>query len=387
MKNFIYEVPTKVFFGWNSLENLGKETARYSNRVLIVYGSERIRSNGLLEKVTAELKLNNILYREIEGIKPNPTLESVNRGIKIIKENGLDLVLAVGGGSVIDAAKGMAAGAGSDMDPWLFCLKKADVKKSLPVASVLTISATGSEMNGNAVISNERTGEKLYFGSGMCRPVFSILDPALTFTVAKDQTGYGVADIFTHVTEQYFDPEDGAGISDRIAEGIMRTCIDYGRTAIVEPENYEARANLMWASSLALNNLISSGKTGGDWATHMIEHELSAAYDISHGLGLAILLPNWMKCVLNEGTVNRFAIFAENVFGITKKEKMEQAVAGINATRDFFNSLDIPSKLTEIRIDDSKIGYMASQSVRFGDIGSLKKLNADDVEQILRMSL
>lgn len=387
MKNFTYDIPTRVFFGKNSLDNLGREISKYSKKVLIVYGSERIRSSGLYEKIIHELNNNNIIHNEMSGIKPNPTLESVHSGINIINKNDLDFVLAVGGGSVIDAAKAMAAGAANDIDPWQFCIKKAEVRRSFPIASILTLAATGSEMNGNSVISNVETGEKLYFGSEFCRPVFSIHDPTLTFTVPKDQTAFGVADIFTHVTEQYFEPENGAGITDRIAEGIMRTCVEHGRIAIDDPENYEARANLMWASSLALNNLISRGKTGGDWATHMIEHELSAVYDISHGLGLAILLPNWMKYVLNEKTVDKFVIFALNVWGINIEDKFEQAEAGIKATRDFFNSLDIPATLSEIDIDDSKIKYMAQQSVRFGEIGSFKKLKKDDVEQILKMSL
>ncbi len=387
MKNFTFNIPTRVFFGTNSLENLGRETCKYSTRVLIVYGSDRVKSNGLLDRVKKELEYSNISFKEISGIKPNPTLKSVKKGIDIINKNSLDFVIAVGGGSVIDAAKGMAAGAANNIDPWKFCINKEEVKKCLPIASILTLSATGSEMNGNSVISNEESGEKLYFGSELCRPVFSILDPVLTYSVPEDQTAYGVADIFTHVTEQYFEPEKGAGISDRIAEGIMMTCIQYGRKAIDDPENYEARANLMWASSLALNNLISRGKTGGDWATHTIEHELSAAYDISHGLGLAILLPNWMKYVLSGETVNKLAVFAENVWGIEMGDKLEQAKTGIKATREFFSSLNIPSKLSEINIDDSKIRYMAKQSVRFGEIGSFKKLNADDVEQILRMSL
>jgi len=387
MKNFTYDIPTRVFFGTDSLDNLGKETGKYSTRVLIVYGSERVRSSGLLDKVTNELKYNNISFKEISGIKPNPTLESVRRGVGVIKENNLGFVLAVGGGSVIDAAKGMAAGAANNIDPWQFCINKEEVKNCLPIASILTLSATGSEMNGNSVLSNTETGEKLYFGSQLCRPVFSILNPTLTYSVPKDQTAYGVADIFTHVTEQYFEPEEGAGISDRLSEGILRACIQYGRKAIDNPRDYEARANLMWASSLALNNLISRGKSGGDWATHMIEHELSAAYDISHGLGLAILLPNWMKNVLNGDTVNKLAVFAENVWGIEMGDKLRQAETGIKATRDFFSSLDIPSQLSEVNIDDSQIRYMAEQSVRFGEIGSFKKLKADDVEQILRMSL
>lgn len=387
MKDFIYNIPTRVYFGREALKHTGKAIGEYSTRSLLVYGSDRIKRSGLFGRVKGLLEEEGIKCLELGGIQPNPTLESVHQGIKMIKENQLDFVLAVGGGSVIDAAKGMAAGAASGADPWDFCLKKREVTGSLPIGAVLTLSATGSEMNGNSVISNTGTGEKLYFGSPLCRPVFSILDPSLTFTVPPDQTAFGVADIFTHVTEQYFGLEEEAGVTDRISEGIMLTCLEYGETAVREPEDYEARANLMWASSLALNNLISCGKSGGDWATHMIEHELSAAYDISHGLGLAILLPNWMSLVLSGENEARFARYAEKVFSISGKDPGRKAAAGIKATREFFKRLGIPSTLREIGIDDSRISQMAEQAVRFGDIGMLKKLNSGDVEEIFRMSL
>lgn len=387
MKNFTYNIPTKVFFGENSVDNLGSEIDKYSHNILIVYGSQRIKSSGLFNRVTEELAKFNVTYKELSGIKPNPDIESVRNGITIMNENNLDFVLAIGGGSVIDAAKGITAGAASGIDPWNFCKREASVEKAFPLATILTLAATGSEMNGNSVISNEETKEKLYFGSDLVRPIFSILDPTLMYTLPKNQTAAGVVDIFTHVAEQYFDKTDSAGISDRISEAIMKTCIQYGRTAIDEPENYDARANLMWASSLALNGLISTGKNGGDWATHNIEHEISAAYDITHGLGLAIILPQWMKYILDEQNVDRFAMFAENVFNIKIENKFEQAEAGIKATTDFFKSLDVEASLSEIEIDDSKFEHMANQAVQFGNIGGFKSLNAKDINEILKMAL
>lgn len=387
MKNFTYNIPTKVFFGNNSLDNLGSEIDKYSHNILIVYGSQRIKSSGLFNKVTEELAKFNIFYKELSGIKPNPDIESVRNGITLMNENKLDFVLAVGGGSVIDAAKGITAGAASGIDPWKFCKREASVKKAFPLATILTLAATGSEMNGNSVISNEDTKEKLYFGSDLVRPIFSVLDPTLMYTLPNNQTAAGVVDIFTHVAEQYFDKTDSAGISDRISEAIMKTCIQYGRIAIDEPENYEARANLMWASSLALNGLISSGKNGGDWATHNIEHEISAAYDITHGLGLAIILPQWMKYILDDKNVYRFAMFAENVFGIKMEDSFEQAEAGIKATADFFKSLDVEASLSEIGIDGSKFEHMANQAVQFGNIGGFKSLDAKDINEILKMAL
>lgn len=387
MKNFTYNIPTKVFFGKNSVENLGAETAIYSKNVLIVYGSDRIKKSGLFGLVVKELENFNISYKELSGIKPNPSIESVRTGIKIMNEHNLDFVLAVGGGSVIDAAKGIAAGAASGIDPWKFCKREAPVEKAFPLASILTLAATGSEMNANSVLSNEETKEKLYFGSELTLPVFSILDPTLMYTLPKNQTAAGVVDIFTHVAEQYFSKTSTAGIADRISEAIMKTCIQYGRTAIDEPENYEARANLMWASSLALNGLISYGKSGGDWATHGIEHELSAAYDITHGLGLAIILPNWMRYVLDDKNIDRFAMLAENVFGIKREDKLSQAKAGIEATSEFIKSLEIETTLTEVGIDDSQFDHMANQAVQFGNIGGYKSLNANDIKEIYRMAL
>lgn len=387
MKNFTYNISTKVFFGENTLEKLGSEISKYSKRVLIAYGSDRIKKSGLFNRITDELGKYDIFYAEVSGIKPNPELKSVHEGMKVIKENKLDFILAVGGGSVIDAAKGMAAGVASDTDPWLFCTRKAKVTGALPIATVLTLSATGSEMNGNSVLSNEETGEKLPFGGDYTKPVFSVLDPTLTYSVPKDQTAAGVVDIFAHVAEQYFEPTNTAGIADRMAEAIFKTTIQYGRKAIDEPQNYEARANLMWASSLALNGLISYGKSRGDWATHQIEHELSAAYDITHGLGLAIVLPNWMRYVLSEENVSRFAMFAENVWGIKKSNQFEQANAGIDATIDFFKSLEIQTTLSEINIDDSKFDFMAKQATQFGDLGVFKKLSTENVKKILEMCL
>lgn len=387
MKNFTYNIPTKVFFGEGMLQKVGAEIGKYSKRVLIAYGSERIKKNGLFSQIAEQFEQNGIFYAEISSIKPNPELSSVHEGIRMIKENNLDFVLAVGGGSVIDAAKAMAAGAASDVDPWLFCSRKTRVTAALPLATVLTLSATGSEMNGNSVISNSETGEKLPFSSEFTKPVFSILDPTLTYSVPKDQTAAGVVDIFAHVAEQYFEPVNSAGVADRMAEAIFKTAIQYGRKAIDEPNNYEARANLMWAGSLALNSLLSYGKSRGDWATHGIEHEISAVYDITHGLGLAIVLPNWMRYVLSDETVDRFAMFAENVWGIIKDDKFEQAKAGIDATEAFFRSLEIQTRLSEINIDSSRFDHMAKQATQFGDIGAFKTLNTNDVKNILEMCL
>lgn len=387
MRNFTYHIPTRILFGEGAVEKIADEILPFSNRVLIVYGSNRIKTSGLLEAITRKLESKGIFYQTFSGIKPNPTLESIHNGIDLIKKHELGFILAVGGGSVIDAVKGMAAGAAMDTDPWNFCMRKAVVKKALPIGSVLTLAATGSEMNGGSVISNTATGEKRAFGSEFTRPKFSVLDPTLTFSLPDNQTAAGVADIFTHVCEQYFEKVDTAMVQDRMSEALMKVCLEFGRTAIDEPQNYIARANLMWASSLALNGMLSLGKSGGDWSTHMIEHELSAMYDITHGLGLAIVLPRWMRHVLDETTEARFAMFAKNVFGIEKSSPYEQALAGIDATSNFFKVLGLESSLTEIGIDREFFDRMADQATVFGEIGGLKKLNRQNVKDILEMCL
>lgn len=383
MKNFVFDIPTKIHFGTKAIHNIGSLVAEHSKRVLITFGSSRIKTNGLLDQITKQLTDSGIEYKEFSGIQANPRITSVRDGIAIMKEHQLDFVLAVGGGSVIDASKAIAAGAASEIDPWLFCTRKEAIKNAYPVASVLTLSATGSEMNGNAVLSNVDTQEKLAMSSPLLLPVFSILDPSLTFSVPKNQTAAGVVDIFTHVAELYFQPQAEAGVSDRISEAIMKTCIDYGHVALEEPENYEARANLMWAGSMALNGMLNYGKSGGDWATHGIEHELSAAYDITHGVGLAIVLPQWMEYTLNADTQERYAMFAKNVWSIEKEDILEQAKAGIAATKEYFASLGVATSLSEIGLDSSLAEHMATQATQFGAIGALKSLQKNDVQLIL----
>jgi alcohol dehydrogenase YqhD (iron-dependent ADH family) len=387
VKKFTYNISTKIYFGENSLDNLGAEIQKYSSNILIIYGSSRIENSGLLNQITYQLSQANINFHTFSGIQPNPRLDSVLDAIKIVKKYNIDFILAIGGGSVIDAGKAVSAGAAQKVNPWRFCKREIYVEKTFPIATVLTLSATGSEMNGNSVITNIITKEKLPFGSDLLRPVFSILDPTLTFSVPKDQTAYGVVDIFTHVVEQYFDKYMGADLTNNLSEGIMKTCIKYGRVAIDEPKNNEARANLMWANSLALNGLINYGTSGGDWSTHFIEHELSAEYDIAHGLGLAILLPSWMKFVLNDKTLPRFVRYAQNVWGLNHKDPWTLAKNGIEATEEFFKSLGVPTKLSLINIDDSHFNKISNQATQFGEIGTFRKLNRDNILQILNSSL
>ncbi|MCR5651004.1 MAG: iron-containing alcohol dehydrogenase [Lachnospiraceae bacterium] len=386
MNNYEYHVPTDIRFGRDQISCLDKEIRKYGNKVLMVYGGGSIKLSGLYDKVHKVLKDFEIY--ELPGIEPNPKLSSVKMGAAICKQYGIDAVLAVGGGSTTDAAKHIACSAYYDGDPWDLVLDRSLVTRALPIFTVLTISATGSEMNPGAVISNEETKEKLEINHPLLYPTLSVCDPSYQFTLPARQTAAGTVDIFSHIMEQYFQPNDHAYITDRLSEAAMKTCIKYGPIAIAEPDNYEARSNLMWTGSLALNHLFTFGK-GGAWSVHPIEHELSAFYDITHGVGLAILIPAWMKHVLSDETVGRFAMFARNVWDVSQDDDIAAAKAGILRTQRFFRELGLPDKLSEVGIDDSRLSEMAAEAVRTSGLSTRAyvKLDASDVERIYRECL
>ncbi len=386
MKNFIYQAGTKIIFGTNQVNNLVDEVVKCSDRVLVTYGKGSVAKSGLLAKVTSLFTEKGVFFKELNGIQPNPRISSVREGVKLCRDHNLGFVLALGGGSVIDASKAIAAGVNYNGDAWDFCLRKAVVENPLPLGCALTLAATGSEMNGNAVISNDETQEKLAMGSDLLRPKVSMLDPTYTFSVNKWQTAAGTVDIISHIFEQYFTPDIGTDVQDNIAESIIKTCVKYGPVALEYPENYVARANLMWASSIALNGLTSTGKFMGDWATHGIEHEVSAIYDLTHGAGLAIIFPNWMKYVLNEKNAFKFARLGRNVFGVDEDDELKAANVTIDAVRLFFSSLGMPSKLSEVNIPDTFFKEMGDKACKFGPIGYFKRLNNVAVTEILEMS-
>ncbi len=390
MKNFNYNVSTKVLFGKGKVREVGKEAKKYGDKVLIVYGKGSVKKSGLFDLVVENLKEANIHVYELPNVDPNPRIDSVYLGAEICRTQGINLIIAMGGGSVIDCSKAIAAQANYCGDVWqdLYVENKMEnLKSALPVASILTLAATGSEMNGNSVISNMHTNQKLAIGSDLLRPVFSILDPEYTFTVNPYHTAAGTVDILSHLFEQYFTPDHQGYLQNRMMEAMMKTVIEYGPVAYAEPENYEARANLMWVSSLALNGMVAYGKESTDWATHGMEHELSAFYDITHGVGLGILTPYWMEYVLSKDTVHRFVEYGRNVWKIHGSDEMEIAHKAIEKTREFFNSLNIPATLKEVGIDESKLEKMAEQATMFGPLGSMKKLYKDDVLAIYKMAL
>jgi len=388
MNNFIYDIPVKVYFGENQLGHLGEELSKYGKRVLLTYGGGSIKKNGLYDAVVAEIKNAGLELYELSGIAPNPRIDSVRHGAKMCKEHEIDVLLAVGGGSTLDATKWMAAGACVEHDPWEFFSKWAPVEKALPVITVLTLAATGSEMDAGGVISNPETQDKIGRLADPLLPRVSFLDPTLTYSVSPYQTACGAADMMSHILEVYFNMDQDLYMLDCFMEGMMKTIIKYAPVAMREPENYEARANLMWTSSWAINGFVNGGKRQA-WSCHPMEHELSAIYDITHGLGLAILTPRWMEYCLDESTVSKYVQFAINVFGVNKdQEPMEIAKQGIEKLSEFFfNILELKRSFTEVGIDRTNFSVMATKACGGQVLPGFKPLAQQDIEKIFEMCL
>lgn len=384
MKSFNYSIPTQVFFGQGQIKALSTQLKEYGAKVLMVYGGGSIKKIGLYDEVVDILKNNGFTYWELPGVEPNPRIDSVREGVKLCKEHHIEVILAVGGGSVIDCAKIIAAGYYTEADAWDLMIRKATIQQALPIATILTLSATGSEMDPMAVISNLETNQKLGMGHPSLFPKFSILDPTYTFTVPANQTAAGTADIMSHIFEVYFSPTKEAYLQNRMAEALLKTCIHYGPIAMREPENYEARANLMWASSLAINGILTYGKET-NWSAHPMEHELSAYFDITHGVGLAILTPPWMDYVLGDETVGNFYEYGVNVWGLDpNSDQHTVARESIRKTREFFSTLDIPSRLRDVGILEDKLEVMANAAAHGGTIGNFKPLNTSDILEIYK---
>ena len=384
MNNFTFHVPTDIRFGKGQICCLPEELEKYGKKVLLVYGGGSIKRSGLYDEIMELLKEFEVF--ELSGIAPNPKLSSVEEGSAICKKEDIDVILAVGGGSVIDASKHIAAAACYDGAPWELVMDRSLVKKALPVMVVLTICATGSEMNSGAVISNEETQEKLEINTPLLYPKLSVCDPTYLYTLPPKQTAAGAVDILSHVMEQYFQPNDEAYITDVLSEAVMKTVVRYARQAMDEPQNYEARSNLMWASTVGLNHLLTVGK-GGAWSVHPIEHVVSAYYDITHGVGLAVLTPAWMEYVLSAQTAPRFARFAREVFGVTEPDDSIAARLGIEKVKEFNRSIGMPDNLAEAGVPEDKFAEMAAEAVRTSGLATRAyvKLQAEDVEKIFWM--
>ncbi|MCW6665626.1 iron-containing alcohol dehydrogenase [Aerococcaceae bacterium NML191219] len=381
MENFVYDIPTKIYFGKGQIEQLPSLVSRFGKRVLLTYGGGSIKRSGLYDSVKALLRDCEIV--ELSGIDPNPRIESVREGARLCKEHCIDVVLAVGGGSTIDCSKVIAAAAKYDGDAWDLVEDGSKIESALPLIDILTLSATGTEMNTYAVITNFETKDKKGTGSYACYPYASICDPTYTFTVPTNQTAAGTADIMSHTFEIYFQDKQGAFIQERLCEAVLNCCIKYLPIALAEPDNYEARANLMWASTTALNGLTAFGKSGA-WTCHPIEHMLSAYYDITHAVGLAILTPRWMAYCLNEQTVDRFAMYAHHVWGIPYQEdRFQMARSAIDSTYAFFEEAGLPMTLPDVGIDTEFFEEMAER-VAPRLTHAYVPLDAQDVVNILQ---
>ncbi|MDG4658283.1 iron-containing alcohol dehydrogenase [Ectobacillus antri] len=387
MQNFSFHNPTKLIFGKGQLEQLKTEVPKYGINVLFVYGGGSIKRSGLYEEVMNVLREIGATVTELSGVEPNPRITTVRKGVALCKENDINFILAVGGGSVIDCVKAIAAGAKYEGDAWDLVTKKAFATEALPFGTVLTLAATGSEMNAGSVITNWETKEKYGWGSPVTFPTFSILDPTYTFTVPRNQTIYGIVDIMSHVIEQYFHQGTNTPLQDRYCESLLQTVMEAAPKLLDDLESYEHRATILYAGTMALNGTLSMG-VRGDWATHNIEHAVSAVYDIPHGGGLAILFPHWMEHVLDEN-IARFKQFAERVFHIDSagKDDREVALAGIQALRAFWTSIGAPARLSDYDIDDSQLELMAEKTVVYGPFGNFKKLTKEDVLAIYRAAL
>lgn len=391
MENFVYYTPTKVFFGKDTEKQVGEIVKGYGfSRVMLHYGGGSIQKSGLYDTVMASLTAQGITVLPFGGVQPNPKLRLVREGAKFCKENDVDLVLAVGGGSVIDSAKVIAIAAKYDCDPWDFSSKKVMPDRSLPVGTVLTLAASGSEMSSSAVITNEDGGLKRGFNSDQNRPLFSILNPELTYTLPPFQTACGIVDIMMHTLERYFSRSGGVELTDRIAEGLLKSVISAGKAVMQDPLDYEARAALMWAGSLSHNDLTSCGREMV-LVVHQLEHELSGMYDrVAHGAGLAVLFPAWMKYIYKYN-IARFCQYAERVWDCAPDaENPENTVlAGIQATEDFFRSIGMPLRLSDLGIGVEGIDEMAEKCTFFGGrtIADYIDLGKQEIKDIFTLAL
>lgn len=383
MLNFSFENPTRILFGRGQVDNVGEEAAHHGRRVLLVTGGGSVKRAGLYDRVLGRLKEAGLEVFELAGVEPNPRLSTVKKGIEICRQSRVEMILPVGGGSTIDASKAMAAGVPYQGDVWDFFTGRAKIKAAIPIGTILTLSATGTESNGNAVVTDWETHEKLAISSSLVYPRFSILDPEVTFSVPRDQTAYGAVDIMAHVFEQYFGKPVDAMTQERLCEAVLSTIIAVGPRCIEKPDDYDARADFMWSGTLALNMLLTMG-VHTDWASHGIEHALSAVYDIPHGGGLAVVFPAWMRYVL-PAAPEKFAGFAHRVWGIPDSgDARKDALAGIDRTEAFFGQLGVPTRLSGWGIDESAISALAEKAVAYGKLGTMIELGREDVEAILR---
>lgn len=387
MQNFDYKTPTRLIFGKGVISKLPEVMKPLGKKVLLTYGGGSIKKIGLYDRVKELLKDFDIV--ELSGIQPNPKYDpSVLDGVRLCKENNIDVILSVGGGSVLDCSKAIAGGAMYDGDPWDLITYKVPTKAALPIVDIMTLAATGSEYDEGGVISRTDTNDKIGYMSPYLYPVASFLDPVYTFSVPKKQVAAGCADAMNHTMEQYF-AKDTTLLNDGFCESMLRSLMANTKIILENPENYTARAEFMLDCTYGCNGILSLGNSGSGWPCHGMEHALSAYYDITHGEGLAIITPRWMKHILNDETVERFVKYGVNVFGINPdQDKYDIANQAIDATYNFFESIGIPMHLKDVGIDESRIDEMAHHvAVNEGLENAYAPLLEKDIAEIFRQSL
>jgi len=396
MQNFTYYTPTKVVFGKGAETKAGKMIKQLGcKKVLVHYGGKSAKASGLLDRILDSLTQEEISFVTLGGVQPNPRLSKVYEGIALCKKEGVDFILAVGGGSVIDSAKGIGIGVANDCDVWDIYSRKEKATGCLPIGAVLTIAAAGSEMSESSVLTNEDGWLKRGLTHESLRCRFSLMNPELTYTLPKEQTAYGCVDIMMHTMERYFSQGGPSELTDGIAEALMRTVIRNAKILKEEPQNYDARAEIMWAGSLAHNDLTGCGRAGngrtGDWATHQLEHELSGIYDVPHGAGLAAMWGSWARYVYRENP-ERFRQFAVNVMGVADQPDAVEAVAlkGIEAVEAFYRQIDMPTSISALGIEvtEAVLDELAHKCSFFETrtIGTFKTLTKTDIRKIYEMA-
>jgi len=388
MENFNFYSPTEFVFGKETESKVGEMIKKYGGtRVLVHFGSNSAKKSGLLDRVCSSLNDAGLFYTLLGGVKPNPRDTLIYEGIEICKNENIDFILSVGGGSCIDSSKGIAAGFYYAGDFWDMYLRKADVTKALPIGTVLTIAAAGSEGSGASVVTKEEGMLKRDIGSDLLRPKFSILNPELTCTLPAYQTACGITDIMAHIFERYFTNTKDVEVTDRLCEALLLTMVKEGERVINEPDNYQARANVMWAGTVAHNDIVGVGRSQ-DWNSHGLEHELSGLYDCAHGAGLAVIMPAWMEYVYKHN-VNRFCQVATRVWGIQMnyENPEETALKGIAAFRKFLRKIGMPLDFEEIGAREEDIPVLVDKlGIKDSVRGGFMKLNREDVTNIYKLA-
>jgi len=383
MQNFVFHNPTKVLFGKNTVPSIGNETVAFGKRVLLVYGTGSIKKNGLYDQVIQSLQDAGAIITKHAGVQSNPILSHVRQGIKLAKENNCEVVCAVGGGSVIDEAKAICAGTPVQHDVWKFFTGKKSVKNPLPLTTVLTLAASGSEMNSGMVVTNDTTSQKFGFANKHLFPKTSILDPACTFSVPTNYTAYGAIDAVAHVLEFYFTTTDPyTPVQDRLMEGLVINAIESCNRVLTDPFNYSARADLMWTATLALNGLTGAGLGKIGFPMHMIEHSLSAFYNVPHGAGLSAVIPGWMRTQMKLHP-ERFAQFAERVFNQCEGSMEEKAYQGIDSLTAWFEEVKAPTSLTFLEVPETDIPRIAENAMALAKVWRMRDYSEERITEIL----